>query len=1075
MSDVNNNSLQGDATVGRHLTVGGDATVNGNARIKRGLRVDGFLEAPNLIGCHKGYFPSAEALLDAYPRPQRGWWALVGDVEEATPTIYAEQSGAWYDTGKSANIQVPGQVYEDAIDQFSDRIIQLGEANRSNEDNILRVEAQLEESINTLRGSQETTIAKVTENTSEINRIGWSLHDHIEEPGGFRDLDTDVRNGIEPRLEAAEAALAATKETADEAYDMAYNHIEETHQELQSTITGLNNSITSLERTLAAVQAQAQQAVSLAGNAAGTNDLQNLEESLNESMEAIQRELTSVQSGLNQIGPLAIEAYRVAQDLPDLSAYKRVKEMAEDCTNTLEELEKVVNATKGDVEQLFNELPVVDLGDLPSRVSAVECDVRSHGTTINSALRNSTEAISQANAAQDAAGFVASELNRLASTLSARLTEVQAIAQQAQLGCLAAKDAIDCFRSWKGQPEGYATLDKTGCVPVEQIPLCVQDEVHNAVALASEAKSIAREAGNAAQSAENFTSLAEKCAKSAETVSSEALEHVHELRDVLDAVSDNVGDMRQELDQLQPEVERMGKQLEELPTFLPINGQLSLDDDEPASGVWLIDNGEGGVMFASYGDTDWYGHAEEEYNSDSQFIPGQIYRMNGQLATIRNDKLQIIGSHLAGYDPDVVVTPGLYMLTSGEPLFVSRTPHSHSGIFSYTQVMLTEDGLQTRTGSAPIPNVGDPSEVEWDEWEELSGGVPAGAIITDEDPDDITEPNTYLVNGKDAIIVSKTTDPQTHLAVPSQIRVTSKDIKTRARIQGEWEPWSDLTSVEQAKILAEQAKGAIATTDDPDELTSPNVYTRQDGTLIIVTVNGSTITQYGIGNGEIDVRSKNAGEAWTSWRPLGPIRVLNEIIGYMADDINKIMEDGVYVAAYDFNFDRPCLSTLAKWTEFANTHGCVADGVAVVKGGKILVIALDEAEFEADNTILQSYDWECAIVEWNGQLTTAYHASAGNQIAEWAASHDNQSLIQEWWLPSLAELLFIYSYKDKIDHALMTLGLSPIGDKCYWTCTSVDADSYCAVDMGSGEIRVKNPNQTLFARPVSSLLYKIYI
>lgn len=593
--------------------------------------------------------------------------------------------------------------------------------------------------------------------------------------------------------------------------------------------------------------------------------------------------------------------------------------------------------------------------------------------------------------------------------------------------------------------------------------------------LAATAKSIAEDAATAAQTAYNK-------AQSAYNEASNAYEAAVSAYPIASGLilENTVNTMGESLDMLAGRHNALVTVVDGMPNFLPCDGQITQQEIEnngyPAEGVWLVPNpDEGCWYFMSLGDTDWYGHAEEEYNSDSQFIPGQIYRMNGQLATIRNDKLQIIGSHLAGYDPDVVVTPGLYMLTSGEPLFVSRTPHSHSGIFSYTQVMLTEAGLQTRTGSASIPNVGDPSEVEWDEWEELSGGVPAGAIITDEDPDDITEPNTYLVNGKDAIIVLKTTDPQTHLAVPSQIRVTSKDIKTRARIQGEWEPWSDLTSVEQAKILAEQAKGAIATTDDLDELTSPNVYTRQDGTLIIVTVNGSTITQYGIGNGDINVRSKDAGEAWTSWRPLDSIRALNEIIGYMADVSNKILEDGVYVAAYDFNFDRPCLSTLAKWTEFANTHGCVADGVAVVKGGKILVIALDEAEFEADNTILQSYDWECAIVEWNGQLTTAYHASAGNQIAEWAASHDNQSLIQEWWLPSLAELLFIYSYKDKIDHALMTLGLSPIGDKCYWTCTSVDADSYCAVDMGSGEIRVKNPNQTLFARPVSSLLYKIYI
>lgn len=82
--------------------------------------------------------------------------------------------------------------------------------------------------------------------------------------------------------------------------------------------------------------------------------------------------------------------------------------------------------------------------------------------------------------------------------------------------------------------------------------------------------------------------------------------------------------------------------------ILPCDGQWDGTGSEPNSGVWLCPNDEGGLYFRSFGDTNFYGLAEEEYNTDIVYNPDCLYRMADGLYRIVNDKLTMVGGASVG-------------------------------------------------------------------------------------------------------------------------------------------------------------------------------------------------------------------------------------------------------------------------------------------------------------------------------------------------------------------------------------------------------------------------------------------
>lgn len=97
-NNIENHSVGGSVAVGRDVIVGGRSTVRGNATFDRDVYISGWLNARNIRGAGKGLYETVGKLNSAYPNPENGWFALVGDTLPAD--IYRAWGGEWKATGQ---------------------------------------------------------------------------------------------------------------------------------------------------------------------------------------------------------------------------------------------------------------------------------------------------------------------------------------------------------------------------------------------------------------------------------------------------------------------------------------------------------------------------------------------------------------------------------------------------------------------------------------------------------------------------------------------------------------------------------------------------------------------------------------------------------------------------------------------------------------------------------------------------------------------------------------------------------------------------------------------------------------
>lgn len=97
-NNIENHSVGGSVAVGRDVTVGGRSTIRGNATFDRDVYISGWLNARNIRGAGKGLYETVDKLNSAYPNPENGWFALVGDTLPAD--IYRAWGGEWVATGQ---------------------------------------------------------------------------------------------------------------------------------------------------------------------------------------------------------------------------------------------------------------------------------------------------------------------------------------------------------------------------------------------------------------------------------------------------------------------------------------------------------------------------------------------------------------------------------------------------------------------------------------------------------------------------------------------------------------------------------------------------------------------------------------------------------------------------------------------------------------------------------------------------------------------------------------------------------------------------------------------------------------
>lgn len=97
-NNIENHSVGGSVAVGRDVTVGGRSTIRGNATFNHDVYISGWLNARNIRGAGKGLYETFDKLNSAYPNPENGWFALVGNTLPAD--IYRAWGGEWVATGQ---------------------------------------------------------------------------------------------------------------------------------------------------------------------------------------------------------------------------------------------------------------------------------------------------------------------------------------------------------------------------------------------------------------------------------------------------------------------------------------------------------------------------------------------------------------------------------------------------------------------------------------------------------------------------------------------------------------------------------------------------------------------------------------------------------------------------------------------------------------------------------------------------------------------------------------------------------------------------------------------------------------
>lgn len=163
------------------------------------------------------------------------------------------------------------------------------------------------------------------------------------------------------------------------------------------------------------------------------------------------------------------------------------------------------------------------------------------------------------------------------------------------------------------------------------------------------------------------------------------------------------------------------------------------------------------------------------------------------------------------------------------------------------------------------------------------------------------------------------------------------------------------------------------------------------------------------------------------------------------------MSDGVFIMFHRNSDNYPLMVKPHKWTSYQSS-GEIAEGVVVVEGGKILVVAPTEASLYWSSAAVSgggvtTSDRVTALADWAGKTNTAAQvtkpeASSVSYAPGFCNAYSRVNAngkgltAGRWWLPSLGELMMIYANMKKINYALSLInGATQLAETWYWSST----------------------------------------
>lgn len=167
------------------------------------------------------------------------------------------------------------------------------------------------------------------------------------------------------------------------------------------------------------------------------------------------------------------------------------------------------------------------------------------------------------------------------------------------------------------------------------------------------------------------------------------------------------------------------------------------------------------------------------------------------------------------------------------------------------------------------------------------------------------------------------------------------------------------------------------------------------------------------------------------------------------------MNDGVFIMFHRKSDNYPLAVKPDKWASYQNS-GEIAEGVLVVEGGKMLVVAPTEATLYWSSAAVSAggkttSDRLTALDDWAGKTSTAAQIThnecktesyAPGFCASYSRTNANGKGLTagRWWLPSLGELMMIYANMRKINYALSLInGATQLAETAYWSSTESSA------------------------------------
>ncbi len=224
---------------------------------------------------------------------------------------------------------------------------------------------------------------------------------------------------------------------------------------------------------------------------------------------------------------------------------------------------------------------------------------------------------------------------------------------------------------------------------------------------------------------------------------------------------------------------------------------------------------------------------------------------------------------------------------------------------------------------------------------------------------------------------------------------------------------------------------------------------------------------------EGEIYTRNFNTTWSPWRK----------------QLSQESCPGMFIMYHRKTDGVPLLAQPSKWTALQSS-GEVADGVAIIEGGKILVVAPEEGSYKWSTALkaggaVTTTSRATALADMEGKDNTSkitairlagtgydnFNPAAANYCESYKRTIDQAILADfNWWLPSLGELMMIFANIDRLNYCLgLITGAAQIKSARYWSSTEYNDSQAWHMSMDGAAIGTADKNAlTALVRPVST-------